>query len=236
MRVSSGKPMSNGGYWHPSGTPKQHISHIKYEAPKPSINATAMIRDWQSKTKDSDISQFAQKLGVHFQSLKLIGAAWSEQHRAWAFPMKDGYGAIIGIRLRDNSGRKWAVTGSKAGLFFVERPAGGDVCICEGPTDTAAGLTIGLNAIGRPSCAGNEDTVLTCVRHAKRVLIISDNDGPGWDGTLRLQSRISKPTLVWTPPCKDIREFVRLGGTKDLIHSLTKNLVWSQGINKSNTQ
>lgn len=224
MRVQSTRAMHNGGWWHGQDVVKVFIP-VK-EDKRPTINATAMFRDWLSKTDVEWIKRLSQNLCVAFEALNQIGCAWAAQHRAWAFPMKDGYGNIIGIRLRDESGRKWAVTGSRAGIFFGG-PMKGMACVCEGPTDTAAAITIGFNAVGRPSCSGSEDVVMTALSKATRVLIISDNDGPGWQGALRLQEKLKQSSLVWCPPAKDFRDFVKAGATKAMIELLTGSAVWS---------
>src|SRR6185295_4140079 len=98
------------------------------------------------------LSTFAATLGVKSEALEALGCAWAEPYRAWAFPMRNGDRNVIGIRLRNDAGHKWAVKGSKQGLFSPSYPASQTGFICEGPTDTAAALSIGLWAIGRPSC------------------------------------------------------------------------------------
>lgn len=226
MRVQSATPMHNGGWWHPASDPKPAV-YSKPEPPRPHINATALMRQWQSETDPGWIRGFAKELGVSSEALSELGCAWASPHRAFAFPMKDGYGNTIGIRLRDQNGRKWAVTGSRAGLFYGKVFKDCTLYIAEGPTDTAAGITIGLNIIGRPSCAGQEDFIITKSRAAKRMIIISDNDSPGWSGAERLQQMVKKTSLIWAPPAKDLREFVTRGGNKSMIEQLTSSLCWT---------
>ena len=69
--------------------------------------------------------------------------------------MRNGAGEVVGVRLRKSDGKKLSIKGSKEGLFI---PTGLKPCdrllIGEGPTDTAALLDLGFEAVGRPSCTG----------------------------------------------------------------------------------
>lgn len=212
---------------HPLAGAAAPVTPVKYESPKPTINATKLMRDWRVHTRPEEIRALAKALGVDWNALESLGVAYAPEHHAWAFPMKDQYQNVVGIRLRNNAGRKWAVTGSRAGLIYSEPPHG-LACICEGPTDCAAALSLGLPAIGRPSCLGQEDMILDLLKTASRVLLIVDNDDPGWNGAVKLQERLKVPSLCWSPPCKDVREFLNLGGTAAQLNALTKNLVWTQ--------
>ena len=99
-------------------------------------------------------------LGVSVESLRRLGVGWSAKHRAWAFPMSNAAGDVLGIRLRLPGGKKLSVKGGKEGLVHSRRgplrlPSGRLLLlIAEGPTDTAALLDLGFSAVGRPSCTG----------------------------------------------------------------------------------
>jgi hypothetical protein len=186
MRLASAHPVKNGGWLHPLGTAAMKV------APKPveeahHINATAIMRDFAADTTRDMLAVLAKRLSVSVESLIQLGAAWAAPHNAWAFPMKDEHGNVIGVRLRSDSGKKWAVSGSRAGLFYWRVEHDRLTCICEGPTDTAAALSIGLHAVGRPSCVGQEEMLRSILRHARRVLILSDNDDPGLNGATKLR-------------------------------------------------
>lgn len=104
----------------------------------------------------------------------------------------------------------------------------GTLYICEGPTDTAAALTLGLFAIGRPSCMGCEEMITKLIRlqGIRRVIIITDNDIPGLRGAAKLQRQIPAMSCAWSPPCKDLRAFVNAGGDRRMLEAMTKDLVW----------
>lgn len=198
--------------------------------PRPiNINWASMVREWKRQTTEDQVERLAQSLGVTFDSLARLDAAWARNYGAWAFPMRDGRERIIGIRLRKPDGFKFAVNGSRSGLIIPSDVAeGAELWITEGPTDCAAGLALGFPTIGRPSCNSCEDMVFEFIRHKRirRAVIVSDNDGPGKAGADKLQTGIPCPSLLWIPPTKDLREFVRQGGTAEIVRSLTRDLVW----------
>lgn len=222
-------PTKNGGYWYPDGDEKpDFVPQPKPEAPE--INASELMDEFYSNTKDWWVDRFAMKLGVSFDSLKLVGCAWAAPYNAFAFPMVNGKGRAVGIRLRAESGAKWSVKGGREGIFIPT----GRTCrttvayIVEGPTDLAACLTLGLWGIGRPSCRGSvAHTQVTINRlHIKRAILVSDNDTPGIDGAKALAKELQIPCAAMLLPSKDMREFVRYGGTRAVIESLESKLVW----------
>lgn len=231
MRVESSKPMANGGWWHPHDEPKREYVPPPVEPEPPEIHPLLFWKLARKQTKPSQIIQHAEQLGVNPVALDAIGAAWSEAKQAWAFPMLDGAGRVIGIRFRSVHGDKWALRGSRAGLFYAnsfdKKPT---LYICEGPTDTAAALSAGLCAVGRPSCSGSEQYVLELVYRVKaaRVVICPDTDAPGLSGANRLQEKLPVPSVMYMCPRKDIREAVRDGLTKQQIQASINNLVWAQ--------
>lgn len=181
---------------------------------------------WQRQTDAQHLDGFAMSIDVDTEALKSIGCAWNG--RAWAFPMKDARGKMIGIRLRAENGSKWAVTGSRQGLFYPDLSEAKTLYLVEGPTDLAAALTLGLDAFARPACLGQEQLILDYARRANRLVIISDNDEPGLRGAARLQGMLPMMSCLFVPPAKDLREFVSFGGTKELIESSLRDLVWTR--------
>ena len=197
----------------------------------PTINATKLHRDWLAATSPTQLAEFAMALGLSVAALVSANAVWAELFSAWAFPMCDGHGNTLGIRLRANDGRKWAVRGSKQGIFIANVPTQPTLFVCEGPTDTAAAVELGLFAVGRPNCCcGGSDIKVFARRHqCSRVVMISDNDKPGLDGARKVGAEIKLPFAVVVPPAKDLREFVRLGGTRAMIENTLKGTIWRNG-------
>jgi len=230
MREPSDHPARNGGWYHPYDEDKPKPTYI---APKrsaePSIDAAAIMK---RLLIDHDcLIYLAGSLGVTPQSVAALNAAWSPGNIAWAFPMRDGSNEMIGIRLRDASGKKWAIPGSRNGIFIPQGIEPQKTCfIVEGPTDCAAALTLGLFAIGKPSCNAGDDHVKVALKRLgiKRVVIISDNDKPGQLGALKLQQSLVVTSTIWTPPAKDLRQFLNQGGTKALVENSISKLVWTK--------
>lgn len=249
QREPSDHPFVKGGWFHAytdSRAPK--FIPPKRDVAPPLANAEELALKWYEKTPESQLIQHAQQhLGIASFALDCLLAGYSPEHKAWSFPMRDGDNKIIGIRLRNEQGDKWAVKGSRQGLFiptyFEFQSPDSDHSICyvtEGPTDCAACLSIGLYSIGRPSCNANADQLKIALKNHKirRVVIIADNDdkrrpdgrqwSPGIDGAKALGSALKMPHVIWIPPCKDVREFVRQGGTRQQIESAIKKQIWKR--------
>lgn len=230
MRVQSDKPAKSGGWMHRQGLlppgPRRYVPPPPKPA-VPSLNATKLMREWLATTSPAALEEFAGSLGVSPASLTAVGAAWAAPHSAWAFPMCDSYGNVVGIRLRNERG-KFAVRGSRQGLFLASVPAQKTLFVCEGPTDTAAAVDLGLFVVGRPNCCcgGLEIRVFARRHQCSRVVVISDNDKPGLDGARKVGGELKLPFAIYVPPAKDIREFVRLGGTRVMIENTLNNTVW----------
>jgi 5S rRNA maturation endonuclease (ribonuclease M5) len=230
MRVESPKPGKSGGWWHRGNSPGGPIRLLRPERPSQEIDAAAIISGWLSRTRASQLLQLANSLGVSLQSLEALHACWSIDHSAWGFPMRDGQGSVIGIRLRNDQGEKWAVKGSKQGVFLPDATPQETAMICEGPTDTAAALTLGFYALGRPSCMGGGLQLATYLpsRGVKNVIIVADDDEPGQRGAAALAKELKMPTKTWTPASKDIRKYLVDGGTRIDIEYDLRHILWTQ--------
>lgn len=231
MRVQSEKTMHNGGYLHKLSEDRpKYIPPLKQQQ-EVKIDAEQMWNEWHKKTTPKSLELFAEKLGVWPLALFHLDCVWAFPHNAWCFPMKDAKQKKIGIRLRSEQGEKWAVTGSRAGLFI---PCVSWECdellICEGPTDAAAALSIGYYAIGRPSCLGCETMICDFIKlnKFKKVIIVADNDDPGINGAKKLQKDLPVSSCLVTLPTKDLRQFVIQEGTKEVLECIIKALVWTK--------
>jgi hypothetical protein len=235
MRVTSSKSKSlKGGevaYVHDHPNPEHGLSRPwQPKKREPKINARKVMAQWQ-QSYESDLEFLSEELGVSIDSLERLECwrAGGQGTPAWAFPMFDGYHNYIGIRIRNLNGNKWAVTGSQAGIFIPNLPPEKRMFVAEGPTDTAAGLTLGLYTVGRPSCSGGVIHIVDLVKYnrIKEVVIVADGDDPGIRGAQDLQKWLPVPSCVLLLPCKDLREFIRFGD-KSTIDSMIEQLVWTQ--------
>lgn len=232
MRIESKNPSKGemGGWIHKLQDPIIPIKPLtKPKQIQSTIDCARLWKKWNDLTPINKLKSFASDLGVEPLALYSIGCSWASQYNAFAFPMMNSSKDIIGIRLRNDKGEKWAVKGSKAGLFLPTFDSKEIVYIVEGPTDLASMLSMGLFAIARPSCLGCEDHVSSLIskRRIKQAVIVSDNDAPGMRGARKLQDSLKISSALFIPPCKDIREFLNLGGDAQTLQSMIKNLVWT---------
>jgi hypothetical protein len=115
------------------------------------------------------------------------------------------------------------VRGGRAGLFVPDGlpdVAPERLFIAEGPTDTAAVLSVGLPAIGRASCTGSVAMECETVRRIKptECVLIADGDDAGRRGAESLAVGLltccrSVRVIVPPEPFGDAREWIAQGGT-----------------------
>jgi hypothetical protein len=231
MRVKSDRPTKNGGWLHrladpaPRPAPRLYMPRPRATAPR-TTDWLATLRRFERDTRTAQVIRLATALGVSQVSLFRLGIAWAGPHRAWAFPMSNAAHETIGIRLRAENGQKWAVRGSRNGIFWPsDLGSTGPLLACEGPTDTAAMLDLGYDAIGRPSCAGGVELVIQVAHHLRRrdVVVVADADGPGIDGADRLAQALTevgrRPKIIQPLQGKDARGWVQAGATRAGVHS-----------------
>lgn len=246
MRVSSNKvkEFRDGsiGYIHVTD---DSVKPLPYVPLKPAherqpMNCQALLDEWLHRQGSSSLDYLARTLGVTRKSLELIGCVKSPQRSVWGFPMFDSARVPIGIRLRHEGGQKWSEPGSFNGLFIPDGEHPGTIAIVEGPTDTAAALSIGVWAIGRFNNCGGATMICDFIRRrkVKRAIVVADLDqdrvlnekvvNPGISGAVRLAELLPIPSVTVTLPAKDMRSFVQKGGNGMVFNSIVKPLVWKQ--------
>lgn len=246
MREVSDHPSKDGGWYHPYTDQRHVIKKAPFPRKAPILSPpessedhfrTLLIR-WTHQTTETDLKRFSAQMSVEFDALKSLETCWSREHQSWAFPMKDENGKIVGIRLRGLNGKKFSVRGGHQGLFIPNFEQQETVFLPEGPTSTAAFLSVGLFAIGRPSCSGGVEQVRATLRKLKitKAVIMGDYDrkfrddgtewSPGIQGAESLATRIGCRYCIWTTPTKDARDFVKMGGTKRMILQAVSQLIW----------
>lgn len=229
MRVQSERLAKNGGWLHPLDG-KHKIIPVRHD-PAPTLFRPQVYFEWKSANNTPmEAQQYLNGLGVDPHAWYRLGACWAAPHKAWAFPMQDGNGEIIGVQLRYLDGSKRAFKGSKNGLFVPDQPASGFALVCEGASDTAAAISMGYYAVGRQSCSGSIDMLRDlCERKGiKELAFVSDNDHPGVNGAMKASETISLPHVFVIPPAKDLREFYQSGGNRDMLNCLIQQSIWRQ--------
>ena len=243
MRVQSGRPSEakdgEMGWIHQVADPiPVQPRQGRRQAPIATIDWEAMLGRWRMDTQPGQYRELATRLGVTVGSLIRLGTCYDAERRAWAFPMKNEWWQVTGIRLRNQQARKWAVTGSKQGVFWPDmHTAEGPIVLVEGPTDTAAMLDLGYDAFGRPSCSGGAKLMLEILSRGpiRDVVIVADRDEaktrpdgsawyPGQEGAQALARSImcvARSVRVIKPlKGKDARAWVQAGATRAVVDAV----------------
>jgi hypothetical protein len=242
QRVESAKRCGEAGWlhrlqdrpWYPTHRILRAVTLLPANSPGHDLERLAA--QYRAAVDARRLFQLARSLRLSVEALTALGIGWSSDHGAWSFPMSDARGNVLGIRLRRSNGFKFSVKGGREGLFIPRRvgqgrsgsvPGGTSLVICEGATDAAALLDMGLdNVVGRPSCTGGVKLLVELVRLRQRpeVVIIADNDAPGRRGAENLASILAKygPAVrVVQPPdgIKDARAWKQAGANREELES-----------------
>ena len=205
----------------------------------PADGLADLAERFAAASDEREFGHAASHFGLSVASLRRLGASavgrrglappgFGNAGPRLAFPMRDGKGRVIGIRLRATSSAKYAVTGSRNGLFFDPAlPAcPKELLLAEGETDAAALLDLGFVAVGRPSCRGAADLIRDLVRRVRpeAVVVVADNDAPGVVGAAELANELClycEEVKVIRPPTgiKDIRAWKLLGAQPEQIRT-----------------
>lgn len=254
MRVESPKVCPSGGWYHfYEQLPSKPL--FKTILPKPTnvgqstVDISAILTLWLGKTRGLFYADMSVDLGVSEASLITIGAVQPQgkTHKGYpyptgsiAFPMYDSSGKMIGLRIRSPN-YKWTLPGSRNGFFAPTNfMLWGRLYIPEGATDLAALYTLGLNGVSRPNSQSCIPEMVAMIKtiDCTEVVIISDNDErtkvgnkeirPGMIGAKLLQSKLVGVvrSTIWIPPTKDLRSFLKQGGTRQMIESSVQDRVW----------
>lgn len=215
-----------------------------------------LAREFHANITPLEAHALGELLGVSGASLMRLRLGWCKQYlsreigeggevtekvahaKAFAFPMRDAGGKVVGIRFRNLSGYKWAAKGSQNGLFI---PAGkltqGALIVAEGPTETAAVMDWGFDVIGRPgNTAGKEFVIDFCRRHPGKDVVILRNNDPAGSDALRLThlgadgvaaellaSHFARSVRVMAPPVtKDARDWKKQGATRAEVEAVIR--------------
>lgn len=124
--------------------------------------------------------QLAEQLGVSIDSLERLGVGVSPDGSFTSWPERNARGRTIGIVRRYPDGTKKHMPGGHAGLYIARdwHSAAGPILLPEGGSDTAALLTMGLSAVGRPSCTGGVAMLTELLKHhlERAVVVLGEND------------------------------------------------------------
>jgi len=230
MRIESQKPTKNGGWiWPLSETVASEWQHVKVSR-KPCRTNSELDAIWRPRSirwqehGRCELDRLATVLGVTIMALWELNTGWDG--KAWTFPERDEGGLVLGISRRFEDGHKRCAVGSRRGLTYSDRwnEPPGPVLLVEGASDVAAGITLGLSVIGRPSNRGGLEYLARLLPKAKRKIIVigerdrkPDGRWPGWDGCRSVAVGLSKAlrrgvTARLLPEAKDLRAWLNKSG------------------------
>lgn len=226
MRDEHGKRAPNGsGTLHPpeggaaGGTPPP----LPPRREKPSlVDWRAAHEECKAAIGDEQVLQLAASLGVDAIALRELGVGWREREGMFSFPMFDGTGAIVGLKLRSTDGRKLAVSGGHLGVMRRLEPDDGLLLVAEGESDAASGLSFGFDSIATPGAGQCAETVAAYARD-RDCVIVADNDEPGQRGAATIATAIrsvAKSVRIVTPPTKDLRQWLNDGASREDVEAL----------------
>lgn len=219
---------------------QRRIAKQNAEPERSPAELAALAKQYEEALSAEALQTLGNTLGVSGASLMLLGAGWAK--KAFSFPMRDADMTVVGIRLRTNEGKKYAVRGSRNRLFIPVARMGieGPLVVCEGPTDTAAMMGLGYDAVGRPSCRGCHEDILQLANPTKGkaakprdVVILADDDGPGLSGAESLADflidhRVKSVKIVTPQGRKDAREWVNDGADRAAVDRAIANAWYHQ--------
>lgn len=224
MRIKSDKPTKKGGYihrltddWQP---PRRPVN--RKPPPKPQRDWEALATKYHRAMTDDGWSSLSDDLGLKVETLKAMKVGWDGSKSRYMFPMRNQSGEIVGIRTREQDGKR-SVSGSDGnGLFFIPESLESDyLIVCEGPTDMAALVDAGFgSSIGKPSCKLGDKYVVEIIGQLEPdvVLLVPDADAVGLEGFSLLANEILKAGVIpleridsITPPkpLKDVRQWLQ---------------------------
>jgi len=155
----------------------------------------------------------------HKETLFRMAVGWTGQ--AWSFPLYNDLFKIIGIQRIYPEGHKRTVRGSKMGLLLPAqicwyRP----IIVCEGVSDTATAIDIGLNAIGKTCATGGDNILKSLIPSILSVIIMADNDDAGITAAKKLKKELTNKnrnvTIIMPEKGKDLREWVKIVGAENV--------------------
>jgi len=172
-------------------------------------------------------AELAEVLGVDEEPVEQLRVGWDGQR--WTWPERDHTGHIIGIGTRNPEGDKRFMPGGRRGLIYTHGWSAGEgpILLVEGLSDTAAAMSVGLAAIGRPSATGGVDLLASLLKDTpaqRPIIVLGENDQkpdgtwPGRDGAERtagnLAEKLRRPIGWALPPdgAKDLRAWLQAHG------------------------
>jgi len=175
------------------------------------LDATA--KRYASEIAPDQVQTLAVSLGVSGESLRLLGVG--SDGTDICFPERDATGHVIGLCRRYADGNKRVLKGQHRGLVYpTTQPDGNVLIVCEGTSDAAALLTMGIPTIARSSAGALAGLLAERLRdHDGEIIVVGDADNAGRNGASNIAAALtsawSRPVPWTVTPAKDVRAFLR---------------------------
>ena len=230
------KPAKQEGHIYHFMDPLSATRPVSLRTSKPVAKKTPeqwqQIADSHRHHLGNEIETLADKLGVSIESLHRIHTGFDSRLNQYTFPERNGRGDIVGIATRRHDDSKRSIPGSSRAITVPDGWSEFDtpILLVEGASDTAAAITLGIAALGRPGARAGIDhlaDLLADIPHNRPIVVVGERDQkpdgkwPGREGMIatgeQLTERLHRPVLQWMPPenVKDIRSYIAPGN----IHS-----------------
>ncbi len=202
---------------------------VEPEAPEAGPDLTAQARAYYSApAATGKRAELAALLGVEVDVLERLRVGWRPSGErtlagGWTWPERDAAGRVLGVQVRLPAGeerRFEQVKGGKIGLYYpADLPERPDVLVvCEGGSDCAAALGLGLPAVGLHAAGAGVNLLVDLVRRVRpgRVLVLGDDDPAGRSSAEKVQKALEAagvPAAMAFPPAghKDARSAIQAG-------------------------
>ncbi len=179
-----------------------------------------------AQTGQDKLGELADALGVSEESLQALLVGYASAGY-WTFPERNDSGRVVGIMRRFENGDKIFLRGGNRGLYFADDFSAppGPIYVVEGGSCTAAGLTMGLAVVGRPSNVGGVKfltKLLSSISKDREIIVMGERDEKpdgkwsGRDGAIttakKIANGLNRPVSWSLPPegAKDLREWLQL--------------------------
>ena len=188
-RVESNRPHAKSNGWLHKRDAAAQLTPLPKRKPRPTD--AEKRAQWEPVALSCaatpvDRRLLAVGLGVNVDVLTRLLVGYSTNfgyhEPVWTFPERNADGWIVGIRRRTvQGGKKLCCTGARPGLTYADDwyNVSGPLFLVEGSSDTAACMTMGLRAIGRPSNLGGVEYLLAMLsRYSphQRIVVLGEND------------------------------------------------------------
>jgi len=192
MRVESEKSVESGGWIHRLTDQPLPQQPRQFQPTKKRLSDHELHAKWAPQARhmwlgaEAAVKRIARSLGVASWALDVLRVGYGEMSGSmcWSFPERNARGQIVGINRRlvtpiDGENKRCA-PGSRRGLTYCREwyDMAGPVHIVEGGSDTAAGLTLGLCVVGRPSNVGGVGYLAQLLRPLgpRRIVVFAERD------------------------------------------------------------